>query len=481
MIINSVIDILNEEFDCSIDTSYYGNINDWDCWWRGYYEPFHQFIESSGGRFIRRKLYSLKMAKKVCEDWASILLNEKTRITVDDEQSQLFLTGNEESGGLLQHSNFWTLANRLTEKSFALGTGAIVAKLDGMKLASDKIVPDAGTRIKFEYIPASGIIPLTTENGEITEAAFVSSKMIRGKEYAYVQIITRSDKGYKINNRYYLSESGSLKPSSLPPGTAEIVEFNTNIPPFVIISPNLENNIIGNQGLGLSIYANSIDNLMGVDLAYNNFNRDFKLGGKKVFMNTSLTRFDENGNIITPDDVAQQLFVSTDGDMSEGGVGRLIQEYNPELRVDENQNGIQAQLDYLSFKCGLGTKHYQFNSGSIVTATQYMGDKQELVQNAAKHYIPVQNALINLTKFILWAAKNLCAESVNPDANVTIQFEDSYIIDKESERLRDQQEVRDGLMKKWEYRVKWRGESEEDAKRILSESDTNDELMGFDE
>ena len=55
-------------------------------------------------------------------------------------------------------------------------------------------------------------------------------------------------------------------------------------------------------------------------------------------------------------------------------------------------------LDYLSFKCGLGTKHYQFNAGSIVTATQYTGDKQELIQNAAKHYIPVEAALKAVVK-----------------------------------------------------------------------------------
>ena len=55
----------------------------------------------------------------------------------------------------------------------------------------------------------------------------------------------------------------------------------------------------------------------------------------------------------------------------------------------------------------------------------------------------------------------------------------SYIIDKESERQRDLQEVRDGLMMDWEYRVKWRGETEDEAKKILSEKKTNDEWMGF--
>ena len=37
-------------------------------------------------------------------------------------------------------------------------------------------------------------------------------------------------------------------------------------------------------------------------------------------------------------------------------------------------------------------------------------------------------------------------------------------------------------MQKWEYRVKWYGESETDAKQRLADGDpTDDELMGFED
>ncbi len=145
----------------------------------------------------------------------------------------------------------------------------------------------------------------------------------------------------------------------------------------------------------------------------------------------------------------------------------LIHEFNPDLRTEANKESVQAQLDYLSFKVGLGTKHYQFNAGSVVTATQYMGDKQELIQNASKHYIAVERFLQQLVRAVLWAGREILQQPVNPDAAVVVNFEDSYIIDKESERQRDQQEVRDGLMNKWEYRVKWYGEDEATAKAML--------------
>ena len=72
-----------------------------------------------------------------------------------------------------------------------------------------------------------------------------------------------------------------------------------------------------------------------------------------------------------------------------------------------------------------------------------------------------------MVRAVLWAGREILQQPVNPDAAVVVNFEDSYIIDKESERQRDQQEVRDGLMNKWEYRVKWYGEDEATAKAML--------------
>lgn len=188
---------------------------------------------------------------------------------------------------------------------------------------------------------------------------------------------------------------------------------------------------------------------------------------------------DEAGQIITPDDVAQQLFITMGDEAANLDAEMLIHEFNPDLRTESNKEAIQGQLDYLSFKCGLGTKHYQFNAGNIVTATQYMGDKQELIQNASKHYIIVERALQDIVKAILWAGATILGQPVNPEAKVTVNFDDSYIIDKESERLRDQQEIRDGIMQKWEYRMKWYGEDEVTAKKMISDSLTDDDLMGF--
>ncbi len=480
MNIAPVIEYLNKQKGYNISAEYYAKVDIWRDWWRGFYKPFHEFTEVNGKQRIKRNLFSLKMAKKVCEDWASILLNEKTEIIVDDNASNTFLQGEDGTGGILGANDFWSLGNALVEKAFYSGTGAFVLKLAGMKLAGENIVSDKDSKIKINYLTAHNIIPLTIRHNCIVDVAFVSEVLEKGKKFIYLEMHELTNDGYKISNQYFSYENQNLKEAPLPEGIVPVMYTGSDVPLFTVFSPNIVNTYDNSNGLGMSVYAHSLDNLMGVDLAFNNLCRDFKLGGKKVFYSDSLIRQDENGKDITPDDVMQQLF-SFMGDlpMTEDGKNALMTEYNPTLRVQENKEGIQAQLDYLSFKCGLGTKHYQFNAASVVTATQYMGDKQELIQNAAKHYIVVERALKEIVRAILWAGKEVLGQAVNPEAQVTVNFEDSYIIDKESERLRDLQEMRDGILQRWEYRMKWYGEDEATAKAMAGGVMTDDDLMGF--
>ncbi|ADY54702.1 hypothetical protein Sgly_0336 [Syntrophobotulus glycolicus DSM 8271] len=480
MNIRLIIDLLNREKQYNLSPEYYFKVDIWRDWWRGFHKPFHEFRELAGDKMTTRKLFTLKMAKKVCEDWAAILLNEKTEIAIDDRASSEFLQGKDGTGGVFGENDFWQLGNALVEKGFYSGTGAFIVKLDGMKLQGQSVVKSPEAKLRIDYLTAHNIVPLTIRHGRITEAAFASEVLERGKKFIYLETHELTEKGYRITNRYFKADDGILSEQSLPPGILPEVNTGSDIPLFAIFSPNIVNTFPNTNGLGMSIYAHAIDNLMGVDLAFNNFCRDFRLGGKKVFYSEALVRTDPDGNKITPDDVMQQLFsVVGELPLREDGKNSLMTEYNPDLRVQANTDGLQSQLDYLSFKVGFGTKHYQFNAGQIVTATQYTGDKQELIQNASKHYIVIEKALKQLVKAILWAGKEILGQPVNPNAEVTVNFEDSYIIDKESERLRDLQEIRDGLMQKWEYRVKWKGEDEETAKKMVAQEPSDDELMGF--
>lgn len=432
--------------------SYYAKIDEWESWWRGHDRTFHEFCEgTSGGRLVRRELYRMNMAKKICEDWAALLLNDRTSVKIADERGAEFVRG------VFDRIGFMSQANRLIERAFALGTGAAILRLDGVIENENGLTTGDDTEVSFEFVDARHIIPISVVNGKITEAAFVSGGIFRGEEYTYLEIHRLEDDGYVIKNEFFTGENGKLVKRAIDGCRAEI-RTHSFVPLFSILTPNIQNNIDETLGLGVSVFADALDCLKGVDLAFNNFCRDIKLGGKKVFINQSLVRRDEYGNVLTPDDVAQQLFVTIgDTDFSENP---MIVEHNPELRSSENAEAVQCQLNYLSFRCGLGTHHYVFSDTdgrTRLTATQYMGERQDMRQNVVKHQKNVETFICGVVRSILWCASEVFGIDADTAAGVSVMFDDSYFCDSETYRARDLEEVKCGIMTAEEYRSKWMG------------------------
>lgn len=468
-VISLAAEHLGKKFGCKLQTKYYSTIRMWREWWRGYVKEAHSYRELGvDGSTRQRKLYSFGMAKRVSEDWAALLLNEKTSIVIEDKATAEWLQGADGTGGVFGEVNFWAEANELLEKAFAYGTGAFVARADGAKISdSGKVVPDAKCKASVEYLDALSIIPLSVEKSKITEAAFVSEFTKRGKTYVYMEIHTKAENGnYQIENEYFMLDGPGLKQADLPEGIVPVIDTGSPRPWFALVYPNVTVNDADCNGLGMSIYANALDNLLAVDIAFNNFVKDFKLGGKKVFYNKAMLQTDSEGKTITPDDVVQQLFQQV-GDGMDFDAKQMVQEFNPSLRVTENKDGVQAQLDYLSFKCGMGTKRYQFTSAGVKTATEYSGEKQELIQHANRHMIVVEAALKTLCSALLYIGKEFCNAPVNPDVDIVVNFEDGFIIDEETAAARDMQLVSVGILNAYEYRMKHLGEDEATAKAAI--------------
>ena len=469
-VIGLAVEYLNKKCKANISTEYYTDVKTWREWWEGYVDDVHSYREMGiDGAPRKRKLHRLQMAKRICEDWAAVLLNEKTTLTVEHSASSEFLQGKDGTGGALGYNDFWMEANELLEKAFAFGTGAFVARAEGATVdANGRVIPNADCKPGIEYVDAMHIVPLSVKKSQITECAFVSTYTERGKDCCYIETHTHDKDGiYHIENECFMIEGSQLKKKALPDGIAEKINTGGKYKWFSIIYPNITNNRSNNNGLGLSVYANSTDNLLAVDIAFNNFVKDFKLGGKKVFYNKSMLQQNSEGKTITPDDVAQQLFQQV-GDGLDFDAKQMVQEFNPSLRVTENKEGVQAQLDYLSFKCGMGTHRYKFENSGVKTATEYVGERQELVQHASRHMIVIESALKTLCAAILHIGKVFCGADTDPDTLITVDFEDGFVIDENTQREQFRQDVRDGLREPWEYRVKFFGETEAEAKAAVN-------------
>jgi A118 family predicted phage portal protein len=138
--------------------------------------------------------------------------------------------------------------------------------------------------------------------------------------------------------------------------------------------------------------------------------------------------------------------------------------------VDDNSKAVQDALDYFSFKVGLGTHHYQFNSGNIATATQYNGDRQDMVQHANRHQIQIEAALIRIFRALLWAGREMLGAPVDPETEISINWDDSYITDQESRLATMREDALSGLIPRYRYLMARYGLNEAAARQMAQEA-----------
>lgn len=428
----------------------------WEQWYSGNVKNFHNYRIYNGKSFIAQKRFSLGMAKKVCEDWANLLINEKTDITISDSQTQDIVEN------ILKRTRFWTKANKHIEKTFALGMGAWVLSVSDLEIVGNGDVEATGD-IRISFLTGNKIIPITIENDEVTECAFIN---IKTGGCTLVLHLLGDDGFYHI---YTVEGTGQNEAWNFD--FDNMIDFNTKskIRWFVILQPNLANNIDIDSPLGMSIFANSIDTLKKIDLIFDSEATEFALGKKRIFVNASQIYCDTStGEQVATFDSNDILFYvlpeADDGSL-------LLQDNTQSLRITEHQLGLQEQLNIFSYQCGLGTEHYKFDKGGVSTATQIVSENSEMFRNIKKHEIVIEDALISIVEAIIYAVNTFTPESCNDDVDITIKFDDSIISDKESEKASDRLDVQLGAMGLVEYRMKWYNEDEETATLALASLD----------
>lgn len=481
-----VLKYLQKQGYKNVSTNYYTYINTWEQWWRNNVE-FHTYHDQTGKE---RKMFSLGMAKRVAEDWASILFTERDEIKTEAKTKEQTERNNKYLNEQLKVLKVYKDLPTAIEKAFAMGTAGAIVRVKNAEVDKQGIlIANNRTKTDIIYISANQIIPLKVEHGEIIDVAIVSETNKGDKKEYYIEIhkLTYNKKieqeEYEITNTYLNEQGNEIEKEGIP----KSYSFHNDVPLFSILKPAIANPIDADyntiNGMGFSIYGTAIDQLKACDIAYNNFVMDFYLGGKKVFYNKKITQTktrtvkDSDGRIreeayeVYPDDVLKQQWRSVGDEQTNLDDNPLIKEYNPELRVNEDIAGLQGFLNYLSFKCGFGTKYYEFNGNSIVTATQYVGDRQDLVENANKHRKNVDEFVSNICKAILMLGRTLYKEPVTEDCTVTITDKDGFMVDTETAKQEFRQDIAQGIRQAWEYRVKFLGEKEEVAKAMVSGED----------
>lgn len=460
----------------TVDSSFYSQIKVWESWYNGNVQKFHYYNVYNGTKKVRCRRLSLGMAKKVSEDIADLLLNERVKITVSG--SEVTAKYVEE---VLKKNKFQVKGNDYQERKAYTGTVAYVPQIKSMRIDEQGNVLSGGN-VVINYIQAKNIFPITWENGQIIEVAFLFPKTVNRKKYALIQLHqleTDEDENaeYVITNNVVECTQGAGK--EIPPekwgnlkpfkGLAKTIRTGSDKPQFVIDRLNIVNNADEDDTnpMGVAIFANSIDVLAKIDLEYDSYSNEFSLGKKRIFVAPEMLGtidgdpvFDENDTVFyqLPEDTLKN--------------DKPIVESNMELRTEEHSRAINDDLNLLSFKCGFGTQRYRFEKGTIATATQVISENSDMYRSLQKHELILDDVIKDLVMILIRLGQTAGVVGLTEKVEITIDFDDSIIEDKQKKRDEDRKDVAMGAMGLVEYRVRNYNETEEEAVKKIPEQNT---------
>lgn len=450
----------------TVDASFYRKIAEWVSWYEGNVRNF-SFYKVYGGRGTYKRCWrkSMGMAKKLSEDIADLLLNERVTITLDDEATHNFVHQ------ILDDNRFLVMGNDYQERKAFTGTVAYIPYLDNAEITEEGTVISG--KISINYVDAPNIFPVSWNNGKVTECIFTFPHTIARKKYVQLQSHLLENGEYVIKNTVLRCDSGSQEGTELPEKKwkqlkpfkelAKEVRTGFSEPQFVIDRLNITNNADENNPMGVAIFANAIDTLKKLDIEYDSYCNEFELGRKRIFVRPEMLTNADGTPAFDPSDSV--FYALPDDDANGEG---LLKEIDMSLRAEQHSKAINDDLNYLSLKCGFGTDRYQFGATGAKTATEIISENSDMYRMIKKHEILLEDALRQLIQIIIRLGMIL-GNTLNPECEITIDFDDSIIEDKETERSRDRQDVSMGVMSLAEYRAKWYGESEEDAAKNLPE------------
>ena len=417
-------------------------IEEWGSWQRaeGAFYSFHEKDGQGNYRKVHRR--SVRPANRVCVEWASLLLNDETTVQCEDE------TCNEWLADYFDRINFKAHGQGLIQRAFGLGTGAWYLWLD----------LDNGV-MQVRRSNARTMIPLSWDDDGVSECAFCSQAAYKGKTIDQVQMHVLEDGTYHIKTACF-HEGRAIEIEGIEP------DFDTKCttPTFAVVVPAIENTFVDFSPYGQSVFAEAVDAVQAVDLCYDAIFNEVQLAKMRVFMGDMLfeVQRDDSGNTkrVIPfgidDDVVIRKVTSTSDE--------LIKEYAPSMRTESQTRAYRTALQTLGDLTGFGLTYFDIDdSGGVKTATEVSSDNSALMRNIRKHENLLSGAIAQISRAVLFCAREHLGVALPDEGEITVQFDDSIITDTAAEKAQDQSEL-NVTLNPWEYRRKWYGEDEETAK-----------------
>lgn len=378
-------------------------------------EEFHQRETINGGNV---EISQLGFAKRLCADNANLC--EIVEVNAGKEETKF-----EGVLDILKNNKFGSMYRKQLEEMSATGTVGAYIRLDNAELYDNGQVK--GGTIKINYVGASSIIPIHVENDDIIECAFIGTSYKDSKKVSTLVIFRMNENNMYQADSYFFDEEKELidLTSSIQLG---------DVKPFSIMRTAEVNNFDNMEGYGYPKLYNSIPYLKTLDLAYSILFGDLDKGQKLLFINELLAEMKKDGNgkaFLTAKQ--KELFILLGEKLPDEK--DIIHEYNPEIRTESIKQVFQLCLSLLSTSFGYGSKKYTLENSEIKTATEYIGQRQDSMQELNKQRVESTSYITELVNAIIWFHNQFNKEGQkwSIDDEIMVEFDDSYITDKATE------------------------------------------------
>lgn len=446
----------------SVDGSMDSYISTWWEWYTGN-DDWHEveYKNAQGNKRSRRRL-SLNPAYRAVHEWARLILDRDTEISVETPNANEFLQD------YIEQTHFLAKSRELVEKAFAMGTAAWALWFDVGET----------TQVRINSYDARMVVPLSwdIEDG-ISECAFVTRVMLEGKQYDQLRTHTVGESGTYVIRTYLFYKEAEVPVEQF----GYLDEFDTRCPvkTFGILKPGIGNTVVDLTPYGMSVYGKAVDAMKGVDLTYDAMMQEIELTAPLVFMDDALidVRDDHGKAVPVPMGSSEdRLYRKTIGQTAHD----FYEVYSPDIRTTPIKDAFNTALAMFGDLTGFGQNYFTLDKGSgLKTATEVSADNSALMRNIASHEESIAVGIADIITALLKCCKIHGVDPAIEDdfGNVDVTFEDSILEDTTAEKNMMMAEIAANLVPKWKYLVEFYGYSEEEAKAIIPAEEIID--IGF--
>lgn len=327
------------------------------------------------------------------------------------------------------------------------------------------IIKPLGNTGAVQYVAQDSFIPLEFDgSGRLTKVVmFDTRRMNDTLYYIRLEFHLLENGAMTIRNKAYQSENGINIGSEVE---LDVVDDWKTLPDEITYPidyvdfgyyRNPLDNTIDKSKSGVSIFGSAVHLIRKADIQFGRIDWEYESGERAIYADITAIKNNGNGR------PSRSKIVK----VLDTGKDDFFQDFSPEMRDEAYIRGLEEYKRDIEFNVGLAY-------GDLSKVSEVEKTAEEVRTSKQRKYNTVKAIQDNLRDCLEDFAKALAFYNAMSTVHSEFKcdFSDSVLTDLEKERQQDRQDVAMGVMSLVEYRMKWYGEDETTAKKMLPEQNT---------